>query len=117
MATDDLTDVLTASILHLPVACIISRASTTEIVAVNDAAVELFGYESQAELITHDVTSITSPGSRSELRDKHYQRKDGTDFEAQLFARPVAGHADIAIAVILDLAVTDSLRAGAVHSS
>ena len=48
---------------------------------------------------------------------KHYQRKDGTDFEAQLFARPVAGHADIAIAVILDLAVTDSLRAGAVHSS
>ena len=119
-----LYDVASQAITHLPVPCIVSLGSTTEIVAVNDAAAELFGYDRREEMLSLDVATITAPAFRSELSDndsitlrdglttvKAYVRKDGSVFPAQLFARPMAGHPDLAIGVIVDLELSDALRA------
>lgn len=121
---DELDEVLYSTIACIPVPCIISRRSTTEIVAVNDAAVEFFGYERRT-LLSLDVASITDPTFRAELGDnyantfatglttvKNYLRADGTSVECQLVARPVVSHPELAIAVIIDLELSDSLRNG-----
>ena len=121
-----LHDVAYQAIAHIPVACIVSLRSTTEIVAVNDAAVEVFGYDRREEMLVLDITTLTATDYRSELEDNYrrtfedgltkvkvYQRRDGTPFEVQLFAQPMVGHADLAIAVIIDLGLSDMLRAAA----
>ncbi|MEM8707152.1 MAG: PAS domain S-box protein [Actinomycetota bacterium] len=119
-----LNDVLFPTIASIPVPCVISRRSTTEIVAVNDAAVAFFGYDRREQLLSLDIATLTAPDDRPELASnyertfdgglakvKHYVRADGTIVEAQLIARAMIGHPELAIAVIIDLGVTDALRA------
>ncbi|MEM8708689.1 MAG: PAS domain S-box protein [Actinomycetota bacterium] len=128
--SSDLNDVLFPTISNIPVPCVISKRSTTEIVSVNDAAVEFFGYERREQLLSLDVATVTAPDDRPGLEGnyertfdgglatvKHYLRADGTTVESQLIARPLIGHPELAIAVIIDLGVTDSLRREESHRS
>ena len=121
--SNDLVDMLVPAIAHIPLPCIVSKRSTTEIVAVNDSAVEFFGYSLREELLALDIAALTAPRYRGELSDnyamafdgglttvKSYLHRDGSELECQLIARPIVGHPDLAIAVLVDLRVTDALR-------
>ncbi|MEO0493435.1 MAG: PAS domain S-box protein [Actinomycetota bacterium] len=124
--SQDLDDALFTTIAHIPVPCIISKRSTTEIVAVNQAAIDFFGYQRREELLALDIATLTAPRFRGELSNnysitfdgglttiKSYLHRDGSELEAQLVAHPVVGHPNLAVAVLIDLRVTDALRNGA----
>ena len=121
--SSELVDMLAPAIAHIPLPCLISKRSTTELVAVNDTAVEFFGYDHREELLALDIATLTAPEFRSEVSDnytmafdgglttvKSYLHRDGSELECQLIARPIVGHPELAIAVLVDLKVTDALR-------
>ena len=125
--SNEFVDVLAPAIDHIPLPCLVSKRSTTEIVAANHAAAEFFGYERREEFLALDITTLTAPEYRGEVSRnyemafdgglttvKSYLHRDGTELECQLIARPIVGHPELAIAVLVDLRVTDALRSDGV---